>query len=370
MLSENNKISTWQLQILLIIDIFGTGMTALPRLVGAQAGVDSWICILIATAIVALFSYIMCLVSSKHPAENFFELASKLLTKPVAVIISAAFLIRIIMICATELRAFGEIVRLSILPTAPFPIIAAVMLAIAAYPAYKGYETRARTAEILILVIFTPLILIFGMAIFSVDYSNLLPVLVSSTPTQIGSGTLTAIWAFKGVELVLLAFPYVSNRSKKTAAHVASSIALTGVLMTAVTTLTIARFGLSEVTRQMWPVLEMMDTTLTAGSFFDRLDAMMMSFWIVSVFAITSACIFFGAVLCRDVANGFVHRKKSSHKTLIIPLAIIVLFVSFLPRNITEVFSWKASTDKILGAAFIFALPLLLFIGYQFRKKD
>ena len=50
----NNKISLRQVQVLLFLEIFGFGVTALPRRVAEHAAQDGWLSVLLATGLVLL----------------------------------------------------------------------------------------------------------------------------------------------------------------------------------------------------------------------------------------------------------------------------------------------------------------------------
>ena len=55
MFSENDKISIRQLQALLILDLFGTGVVTLPRQTVNVAGNDAYIAVLLGSIIMAVF---------------------------------------------------------------------------------------------------------------------------------------------------------------------------------------------------------------------------------------------------------------------------------------------------------------------------
>ena len=360
MLSINDKISVRQLQVLLILDVFGTGVTVLPRRVADHAGQDGWMCVLLAMAAVAFFSLIMTSLAGRFPDQNFVEYTSRIMTRPVGILISVSFVIKIVVMTGLELRFFGEIIRQIMLADTPFTVICLSMLLLGGYTAAKGYETRARLAEILIFIVFLPILFVFAIAATDVDFSNLLPVMTAE-PRGILEGSYTAIFAFSGIDFCLLAFPYL-QRPKNARKAVAQSIILIGVFMTLITVVTIARFGPYDLKRQIWPVLEMMDTVNLPGSFLERQGALVMSFWMISVFAIVNAGLFFSSLLLRDIC------QKGKHSTYILIVIPIIFGISFLPKNLTETFDLYRWMNNTFGIAFFLFIPLILLIVAKLRK--
>ncbi len=360
MLSLNSKISTRQLQILLILDVFGTGVMVLPRRVSEFAGQDGWILIILATVIAAVYMYVITSLGEMFPKDTFVSYTSKIVSKPIGVLISVFFVIKILVSSALELRIFTEIVKQVMLFHTPSWVISFGMLAIGGFAAAKGYETRARIAEILVFVIFVPLVIVFCIAATDVDFSNLKPFFVANPSNVVVGGFFTA-FAFSGIEFCLLAFPYLQrpNSVKKATTH---AVMVIGVLMLLITIITIARFGPVDIAHQIWPVLEMMDTINLPGSFIERQDALILSFWIVSIFAIINACLFFASMLMKDIV------KKGDSAIYIVLFIPIVYGISRIPESVTDTYTMINTVYMTFGFAYIFVIPLLLLIIGKLRR--
>ena len=359
MLSLNNKISLRQLQVLLILDIFGTGVVILPRRITSLANQDGWILIVFAT-IFALFSaFLISKLAKMFPNDSFVSYNQKVFGKVIAFLITISFVLKILINGAMEIRLFGEIVNSTLLFNTPFYVVSASLILTSAYISAKGYESRARIAEILIFVVFIPLFFVFSIAATDSDFTNLAPVLTTPFPTLLYGGFLSTI-AFSALPFGLIAFPYLNNHKK---AFKAASVAIivVAVFMLGVSAITIAKFGAIETQRQMWPVLEMMDIIDIPGSFIERQDALVMSIWIISVFCIINASLFFSSILLRDCF------KKGSHGFYILISAIIIFSTAFIPKNIIAVFQIMDFMFITFGVAFLFIIPLLLVIVGKVR---
>lgn len=359
MIWYNDKISIRQLQVLLILNIFGTGVILLPRFVAERASQDGWILVIIATAIAVACMYIITTLANMFPTHSFYEYSSIIISKPLGFILSIGFVTRLILHISLELRLFGEIINQTMLNNTPFYIVSASVLLLSGYAASKGYETRARLGEILIILILIPIAIVFLVAAFNVDFTNILPVMQSS-PQNLLKGGFFTLKAFVGIELVLMAYPYISrpNKAKEGAIH---AIILLGIFMTVITIITISRFGIYDINSQMWPVIEMMDSTALPGSFMQRQGVFIMSFFIISVFAIVNAGLFFSSLILKSII------KKGRHSFYIAITMLITFFISLVPQNMLDVYKYIDFVFITFGVAYMLVIPTLLLVVAKIR---
>ncbi len=359
MLSLNNKVSLRQIKALLILDIFGTGIIILPRKVADFANQDGWMLIIGATLLAAFYGYIISSIATMFPNDGFVDYTGKILSKPIAYLISFLFVIKLYVNLALEIRFFAEIVKTSMLPNTPFFVIAITMLLLGGFAADKGYETRARIAEIIIFIVFIPVIFVFCLAMVDVDFTNLMP-FMTTAPKTLAVGSFFTAFVFQGLEFCLLAVPYI-QKPKELKKSVGGAIFILGLLLVFITAITIAKFGDSDVKRQIWPVLEVMDTINIPGAFIERQDALVLSFWIISVFAIVNAFLFFSSII---LSNMF---KKVSQSIFIWVSIPIVFILSLFPKDISQAYKIMDFMSLYFGTAFLFVIPLLLLIVAKLR---
>ncbi len=366
MFSFNDKISVRQLQILIILDVFGTGVIILPRRVAEFADQDGWIIVVLATLLAFFYTYVITSIGRLFPNDSFLTYTSKILTKPIGLLLSLGFIVKIIVSSAMELRFFGEIIKQTMLENTPFTIVCFSMLAVSGYAAAKGYETRARLAEILIFVVFVPLIIVFSIAAVDSDFTNLLPVMVAP-PIDLLTGGFYCGTAFMGMEFCLLVYPYIT-KPKDVRKGALSAVLWVGVILVLITAITISKFGPFDVQKQMWPVLEMMDVIDLPGSFIERQDAFVMSFWIISVFAIINAGLFFSAIILKDSVQSIFKKCKIRHSVFIFICMIAIAIISFLPQNISQVNEIMDFMFMTFGVAYLIVIPIILFAVAKLRR--
>ncbi|MCL2617256.1 MAG: spore germination protein [Defluviitaleaceae bacterium] len=359
----NDKISIRQLQVLLILDIFGTGVIVMPRIAAGIAGENGWVVAIVAMLATVMFAYVAASVGRKFPGVTFVDYTRRLLGNPLGLLVSLGLVAKIMFSISMEMRFFIEILRETMLFHTPYIIIFACMIAVAAYAAGKGFEVRARLCEILVVLVLVPFALVLLMAGLDADYSNLLPVMRRSTVPDVVVGGLFIGSTYKGIEFLMLVHPYVDKPSqvRRAAVH---AMAFVGVLITLATVVTIAKFGAAGLERQRWPFLDIMDTINFPGSFIERQDALMMSIWIISVFAILSAGLFFTAVILKDI---FKVGERFHYVLAAIPF---VLGVSVLPDDIITIGGRLDIVFAVLGLLYMLGVPLLLLLVAKIRKVE
>ncbi len=360
MFSNNNIVSLRQLKLLLILDIFGTSITVLPRKLAEYGGQNGWIIMLISVLFAFVCLFLINNVASLFPKDSFYSYSSKILGKPLGFIISIGFLIKILISIAFEIRIFSEILKEIMLFNTPFWIISISMLVLGGYMASKGYEARGRIAEILIFVVFIPFFILFFIALFDLDFSNLKPILKETSVNNMLSGALYALFYFSGLEFILLVYPYIKDK-KEIKKVTFKALLFIGIVMVLISIITIARFGKYDLVNQMWPVLEMMDSMDLPGSFVERQSALIMTFWIISIFMIVNAGIFFSSLLLKDIF------KKGTHTKYICFCIPFIYIVALLPKNIYNVYHLMDMFYKYFGLLYLFIIPLILLILAKIR---
>jgi len=358
--SRNQRISLRQLQLLLILDTFGSGVLLLPRRAAEAAGQDGWLCVLLAVAAALICGWLVTSLGRLYPGEHFTAYTARIITKPAAILLSALLLAKILLSAGLELRLFGELTRQVLLPRTPFWAVTVTLLLVSAYAAAKGYETRGRMAEILFLPLFVPFLIILLLGVRDTDFSNLLPAFTAN-PGTISRGTLGLGYAFGGLEFLLLVHPYI-NRPKDVRRRSLTAILITGGLMLLVTVMAIARFGPAGLVKQTWPVLELMEFVSVPGAFWERQTALVFTFWILSSFFIVNAGLFFSALLLTDM-NG-----KGPHHLYVVLCAAVIFAVSLLPSGLPQVYDLLDLLYRTLGIGFLLAVPLLLLTIARLRK--
>lgn len=360
MFSKNDKVSVRQVEILLILDLTSTSVLSFPRTAAEIANQDAWIILIGATLLAFLFGYIITRVTKRFPGDTFVEISSKVLSKPVGILLSILFLGKLSITMAMELRIFGELVKQVLLPRTPIEVIMASMLLICSYLVRKGYECKARLGEILIFIIFIPLVIILLFVLPDTDFSNLKPFLTTPLP-QLLKGSYFLAFLYTPMEFILMAGPLINN-PKKAGRITFTAIGFVGVLNVVLAIITIGVLGAMGTRQQIWPVMTLMQIIEIPGAFVERQDVLMMIFWILSVFSFISTLMYFISFIITRIL------KADEHCFLVLPLVPVLYLISLIPDNIVEAFNWIEFLVKYFRILFLLPIPLLILIVARLRK--
>jgi spore germination protein len=357
---DNSKISTRQMQTLIILYIFGFGILSLPRAAAQSAAQNGWMGVVLATVAAMAAVCVIVTLALRSGKRRFPEFANHLLGKPLGKLVCLLFSLRLISLAGVRLHTFNESVREYMLPQTPAWIILAAMLITCVYAAVKKFEIQARLAEILIFFMLIPLIYVFLVALRGADYSNLLPI-SGVVPADVIRGSSHAIYSFTGIELLLLIIPFI-NKRRGIGMSAVSTIAVLGLLMALTVIITTAVFGADSVARKVWPVFQMMDAAEIPGRFFERQGAFVMCFWIISAFAAISAEIFFASLLLKDVVN------IGKRRWYVLAITLLIFALALFNAHLPAVISNTRRLDLVAGTAFMFVIPFIMLIISNFRK--
>jgi spore germination protein len=359
MFSQNNKISIRQIEILMILNLFSNTSLILPRIASELAGGDGWIIVIGGGIISVIYILIITTLAKMFPNQNIIEYTEVIFNKPIAIIIGVIFCLKLIIFAGLEMRVFGELIKQTLLRNTPIEVIMITMLFVVTYITRKGYEARARLAEFLIFFILVPIIFIFLFIIPDVKLYNISPILVTKPKTLL-YGSFIISFAYSGMELLLLATPFVAKPNKLTKVGL-RSVVFVGILNTIICILTIGAFGPLETSRQIWPVMTIMQMIHLPGALIQRQDALMMSFWIMIVFLLINGYLYFSGLIIKKIS------QIKEQNFLILPLLPIVYLIALTPNNIVETYEWLMIITRYVSILFLVVIPLILLIAAKMK---
>lgn len=361
MIKNNDKISANQASILLFVTIVGAGVLSLPADVAKDVGPDSLFAILLGGTVSILFARLILYISSKFPTETFVEYTSKLVTKPVSVILSIGLVLYFSVFVSLDLRIFGEVLKIYLLPRTPIEVIMLTMLFTSAYLVRYGLEPIARMSEILFPIIVIPLILIFLPTLTDVDLSNFLPVL-RTAPLKLLKGIVLTAYSFIGFEILYMLFPYIEN-TKKLGRNVNAAMFSTILYYIYITFFTIGIFGYKETKEQLWPLLTVIKSINFPGFFIENLEGFVMAIWTFTIF--TSVYSFYYAA---SLTMGKLIKARE-HSYLVMPLIPFMFLMSLIPSSIVDVYKYSGYVSQYMTLFFAVLLPVMLFLAIKIKKE-
>lgn len=194
MFSKNERISAKQLKRLIVIDLFSVIVIIAPRIAVSILGKDGGVGIILASVYALIFAWII-IILSKDVKGSYIGYIKESVGSFLAYIIGLIYIIKIIFTGGLLVRLFGEVIKATLLKDTDLPIIILIVLLVAGYMASKGFEIRARVAEIIYLFILIPILLLLLFGFENIEISNLMP-LFQANIVEITSGSYSIFLIF------------------------------------------------------------------------------------------------------------------------------------------------------------------------------
>jgi spore germination protein len=161
-------------------------------------------------------------------------------------------------------------------------IIPVFLLAI--YANHKGRAGRVRLLELLFWFILVPLLLVMILAAKEMHPSYLI-----QNQFVVGH-SIEVFLCFSSLEILLFYRGATKEKCK--------ALGIVFLLNFAIFAITIGMYGYKVVENSDFPVVTMIQMVRFPGGFIERLDILILAFWILSLFAIFSAYCFYGTEYC------------------------------------------------------------------------
>lgn len=206
MFAENRKISIRQLQMLLLLDCFGTAVLFLPAELAEISGRGCFFAALLGGLGVSAASLLLTAVGRRMPNGTVVDWCRSVCGNGIGTILLLGLAGKLLLDGMLELRIFSEIICRFMLPATPVWVLSLVLLLVAGALAAQGTECRGRTAEILFFLVAIPLLLVLLAVAASTRYARVLPLALPS-PSGIGAGLAEMSIVFRGLVFLYFIYP-------------------------------------------------------------------------------------------------------------------------------------------------------------------
>lgn len=357
---KNGEISAIQSFIIILSVSIGAGILGLSRVVAEVAQQDAWISVLINGFFISCIMVMMVYTISKFPQYNFLQYTCYLLSTPLGYLVAISYSVYSTLVTAVVIRFLSEMVYTWLLPNTPLYIINFIIIATIVYMNKNGITALARFAETLAFLLIPFALLIF-IGLPEASLINLRPI-GGAGLRAIFKGILPSFFSFAGYEVLLIYYPYISDKQRPIMKYSVSALLMITVFYTAAVMSQIALYGPQEISQVLYPSINY----LTAVDFpvIERTEIFFTIFWTFTVLVTIGIQYLAGCIVLQNI---FSTRKTSFFVYLLSP---VVYLLSLYPQNTAEVMEYG---DKVgnLNIFFGLLLPLILLIMYLIKgRKD
>lgn len=343
---ENDKISGRQLGRMIFYDFFGLTSLALPGYLAKTAGMDGFFCL--AAGFGAGYLFLLAVISQMKRMGKGYQ---PYLRERFGTVLTAAVLLCYFFIAlfgaAYGLRLLGDVIRQYLIKDTPMWLVLGVLAVLAAYGLGAGLECRGRLYEALFWFVVLPLVLLFLLAMVSVEPEGWVPVFRAD-----GKGFAAGSYV---VFAFLMGSAFLPMLSEGLAEHADTARVLKQSFIFSMCINLVLFLLLAGIFRvPTMAVMEEPALTLTAmvkvpGGFLERQDALLCGIWFVSVFAFVENSLYYLVWCMRKIS------KKTENGWFLFGAAVLVYALAFAMHRSGEF------TDILVHNYLWIAVPVLVF---------
>lgn len=321
------KISGSQLAAIVIL--FQIGSSSL-FLLASEARHDAWISVLLAMLLgMAIMIFVTLPIQRKAYKSNLIEILYQYFGKYLGFILGLAFLVYFIYKSVRNVREFGDLVILYMLPGTPLDVIMIVLLTVGAYAIYHGIEVFFRVGQLVLPWMLFIYVLLFGFLFMTglIDLKRLLPMLERGW-MPIWNAAVPEVISFPfGEMVVFLMFWKHVVKFEKIKKYTLLAYTFSGIFITFTNVLIIAVLG---DLAGAYVIPFMFGTSLIeVGGFIERMDPLVSLLLFGGVF-FKQATYYLAAVLA--AADLF----KVGRRIMIIPVGAAIFIGARMFRSYLE----------------------------------
>lgn len=248
----DSLLSPSQLTFTLLTNLMGISILILPGSVIKYAKQDGWIPCILGAAYPIYMVFIADYMCKKFPKDNILKLSKKCLGKFLGTILNIIFISYFIFLATEIASGVSNVLRIYMVVFLRNYKLLSVLFLAPAFIAYKGIKTLGKVNELTfyltIIIYFIPIgVLKYGLIL------NIMPVFGSGVLNIIKSTKETA-YAYCGIEMLFLIYPYLQN-SKDLKKAALKSIIIIMIIYTWFTFAVIYYLGVDIIPKFLWPTV-------------------------------------------------------------------------------------------------------------------
>jgi spore germination protein KB len=333
-------------------------------LLASEAGTDAWLSVFIGMLCgMAVLIAVTMPIQRKTPGKNLSEIFTGTFGRVAGSLFGVAYVVYFCYKAVRNVREFGDLMILYLLPTTPLWFIMFVFLAIAGYAIYQGIEVFARIAEILLPIMFIVYIALFVMIFCTgiFDYQRLLPMLDDGMK-KVADAAIPELISFPFGEMVLflMIWKYASP-SDRTARTTLFSYLFAGTFITLTNIVIVGSLGtLSDLS--VIPLMQVVNLVQFAN-FVERLDPIVALLLFTGVFMKMTAYFFGTTIMFSQVFR--MNRRKA-----VIPVGVLIFMGSLMFRSYMQhIWFGFEKNVKLHFPIFQIGIPVFLLLAIMIKSR-
>lgn len=272
------------------------------------------------------------------------------------------YIVRFVIRGAWILAYMEELIHETLYPGNRYMILIPLLL-VCGYASVRSLLGRARFVELLFWWVIVPLVLLFLTGIWKLDLRELAPTEPINS-REIFRGEYRLMVLFLPLEFLLFRITAMGENRKQAWIAGFRGILLAGAWMLLVYTVTVGIIGKVWSGQAILGVTDAMELISVRSGGLERLDVLMILFWLVGGMITLSAYIFQGQQLIRRII--WTQCKRSTSVLLMLGF----IFAVYYCLNGAEAWSaWYWNYACYIDFPVSIILPVLIWINYKIRQR-
>ena len=353
MFPRNYKISSTQFRKMLVLDIVSISIMVVPQIASLGAGKDGLLAIIFG-AILALIYSLFLLYLTKRANGDYVTYSKETVGSFITFVFGILYIVKFFILCIFVFNLFANIINETLLPNTNHKIVLLFLILVTLYLASKEVEVRARLTEFLYLIILLPLVLLLLFGLPKLYIPNLLPVLTSDLKSIAGAG-FSVFLTYSATEFILFEAALVNREDKKNKKNIIQAIVVSTIINLVFFIMVVGLIGINSTNQKTWSTIVVMQLLEVPGGFIQRLDAVILAFWMLSIFFISSSLLFHISNIAQHITNS---KKRYFY---LIAFAVLIFLVCMKPIKMDIVLGYLNKYLIYIGVPQSLLMPLIVF---------
>ena len=353
----SNDITPSELTFILIGSMIGVGILALPNDLVPISQQDSWISAFIGALYPLYMVIIAAFLCKCQPQKNILVLSKKCFGKFIGSILNFIFLLYFLVLFSATAFKICMIKGTLIVNFLSFQKILIVVIALAGYAAIKGLKVLGRINQLMFLLTII-LSVILMAALFEGSSLNVFPILGSGV-LNIIMASKQSVFAYAGVEIIFLLYPFVTDKTKIMKSSI-KSVLITAIIYCWITFITIYYIGIDIIPKVQWSV-NMVPKTIEIPVI-NNFRFIFIIIWALIICKTISNYYFAIALILKEFF------KKIKIDKIIYAIFPLLVYISFIYENtvrVTDFLNYIIPRYTLFNITYVTIIALIIYL-----KKD
>lgn len=359
-MSEMRVIGKREVICLLVNAIGARIFLNFPRPSVDSSGTAAWIEIVFCSILVLFLFTIIQKLFANFEGMDVIDVSEYIGGTVVRVIYGFTTISLLVLVAMTILREFSENMKTVSLETSPLSFVMMIFLAFAVICCYIGLDSLLHLHSLATPVVFIIFLFLIVALMPKNDFDNFYPLLGNGAKSIATSGVIR-VSIFGPMLYLFLLRPYMGGHKYFVkAGYLSIAFAAFHFIIACITYQGIISYPAS--TQYFMPMYQLA-RHINYGRFFQRIETFFVIAWAISGLLYLSVVFYF---LTYSFKKTF---KLSYHRPLILPTAVLIFSLAFLPSNLMSAINLETKVYVKITWIIVFILPIVVLTIATIKKR-